>query len=103
MSWVQLHERVWGVRQYPQRPTLDAIMRAQVVTFWRPYNAKVNREERMTIRLFDDVRDVERYYTKLLFRVHVEPPRDALARVFVDQKRMVVRSVRILLQEWDKD
>lgn len=97
MDWVQLHERAWGSRSYPGRPSLEAIMASPVVTFWRA--TKESKNPPYTVRLYHDLKDVEKYLTRMLFRASVNPPEETLARIYADKKRMTVRAVRVLFQE----
>ncbi|HLU10391.1 MAG TPA: hypothetical protein VK003_12030 [Oceanobacillus sp.] len=101
MDWVQLHERAWGSRSYAGRPSLEAIMQAPVVTFWR--TLKEGKRPPYTIKLYQDLKDVERYLTRLIFRSSVNPPQETLARIYANQKRITVRAVRILFQEVNED
>ena len=93
---VELHERSWGMKQYPGRPKLDAILKSPVVVFWRATDGK---EERWTITLHEDLKDLERYFTRLLFRSNVELPKRKVVKMFHEHKPMIVRGVRILFQE----
>ena len=97
MDWVQLHERAWGSKSYPGRPSLEAIMASPVVTFWR--SVKEGKNPPFTVRLYSDLKDVEKYLTRLLFRSSIEEPQERLARIYANQKRVTVRAVRILFQE----
>lgn len=95
-AYIELHERSWGMRQYAGRPKLDDILKAPVVAFWRPSDDK---DDRCTITLHDNLFDLEKYFTRLLFRSNVEPPKRRVAKIFRDGKPVIVRSVKILFQE----
>jgi hypothetical protein len=97
MDWVQLHERAWGSRSYVGRPSLEEILAAPVVTFWR--TLKEGKQSPYTVKLYQDLKDVEKYLTRLLFRSGVTPPQESLARIYANQQRITVRAVRILFQE----
>lgn len=99
MDWVQLHERAWGSRIYPARPSLEQILSAPVVTFWQA--AKESKDPPYTIKLYDELKDVEKYLTRLLVRTSVEPPNERLVRIYAHQKRMTIRAVRVLFGEVD--
>lgn len=98
LDWVQLHERVWGTEIYPGKPSLEQIMDAPVVTFWRPMH-KRDKNLRYKIRLHTSLKDVERYYTKLMFRSGIEQPKETIARIYVEQERYTVQAVRILFKQ----
>lgn len=99
MDWVQLHERAWGSRVYPGRPSLEQILSAPVVTFWQ--GVKESKDPIYTVRLHEDLRDVEKYLTRLLLRSGVEAPKERLVRIYADKKRMTIRAVRVLFGEAD--
>lgn len=97
LGWVQLHERTWGTSTYPGRPSLEAIMQSPVVTFWR--QADNEKDLRYKIKLYEDLKDLERFYTKLLLRLVVEIPKDRLVRVYVHRKRYALAAARIMFRE----
>lgn len=97
MGWVELHEHSWGLDRYPNRPTLKEILASPVVTFWRP--AKKDKDFRYHVRLFSDLKEIERYYTKLVIRANIEPPHDKLQRLFVHRKHYVISGVRMEFRE----
>ncbi len=53
------------------------------------------------ITLHSDLKDVEKYFSRLLFRSSVEPPKRRVVRVFKDGKQVIVRGVRVWFQEID--
>ncbi|MFN8452078.1 MAG: hypothetical protein U0521_31480 [Anaerolineae bacterium] len=97
-AYIELHERSWGMRQYSGRPKLDQILKAPVVVFWRSADGK---DDRWTITLHENLFDLEKYFTRLLFRSNVEPPKRRVAKIFKDGKAVIVRGVKILFQEID--
>jgi hypothetical protein len=97
LDLVQLHERAWGVERYPQRPSLQQIMESPFVTFWSP--VKQDRKERMTIRLYDSIGQIEEYFVRLIFRSAVHLPETRLMRIYFQQKRYVVSGVRLKFEE----
>jgi hypothetical protein len=99
MDWVQLHERAWGSRSYAGRPSLEAILNASVVTFWR--TLKEGEQPPYTVKLYQDLNEVEKYLTRMVFRSTVTPPKETLARIYAHQKRVTIRSVQIQFQEVD--
>ncbi len=93
---IEFHERTWGTKHYRGRPSLSAILSSPVVIFWRANDPK---EERWMITLHADLKDVERYFSRLLFRSSVEPPARRVARIFKGGKPVIVRGVRVWFQE----
>src|SRR5690242_6202714 len=92
LVYVQLHERLWGMDTYPERPTLGEMLNAPVAALWYPAaeddKAKkdIFKQERFTVTLHKDLREIETYITRLMFRMSVQTPRHRLARVFVKCK-----------------
>jgi hypothetical protein len=97
LHWVQMHERAWGDEQYWERPSLEALLRARVVTFWKP--VKQDKHLRYRIRIYESTHEVERYMTRLAFRLSVQTPDEKLSRIYVNRRRVVVKAVRILFSE----
>lgn len=93
---IEMHERTWGTKHYRGRPSLSAILSSPVVVFWRANDGK---EDRWTISLHADLKDVEKYFSRLLFRSSVEPPKYRVVRIFKDGKQVIVRGVRVWFQE----
>lgn len=95
IDWVQLHERAWGEKSYTDKPTLEEIMRAPVVTFWRPLKDK---KQLYIARLYNDTREIEHYFTSILFRAGIADPEYKLSRIFVYRKPHVIQAVKILIK-----
>ncbi len=93
---VEMHERTWGTKSYRGRPSLSEILNSPVVVFWRANDPK---EERWMITLHADLKDVEHYFSRLLFRNNVEPPKRRVARIFNHGKPVIVRGVKVWFQE----
>ena len=93
---IEFHERTWGTKQYSGRPKLSEILQSQVVVFWR---ANEGKEERWMITLHDDLTQLERYFSRMLFRAGVEPPKRRVAKIFKAGKPVIVRGVRVWFQE----
>ena len=99
MDLVQQHEREWGTRSYTGRPSLEAILDAPVVTFWRM--AAEGEQLPYTVKLYQDLKDVEKYLARLIFRPDTNPPKESLVRIYANRKRITVRGVHIQFQEVD--
>jgi hypothetical protein len=101
LTWVQTHERLWGMETYPGRPDLQAILNAEVVAFWASESkegARVKTQERYTITLHKDLSDVERYISSLVLRLAIELPKRRLARLFVKGIEVRIRGVNVLFE-----
>jgi hypothetical protein len=97
MNWVQLHERAWGNEVYPGRPSLDAIMGAPCVTFWRPLVGKY-RNERYLIRLYTRQAELEHYLLRQLYRSPLEMTKERLSRIFIHRQLYAIERVRLYLK-----
>ena len=93
---IEFHERTWGTKHYRGRPSLSAILSSPVVIFWRANDGK---EARWMITLHADLKEVERYFSRLLFRSSVEPPARRVVRIFNHGKPVIVRGVKVWFQE----
>ena len=100
MGWVELHEHTWGVKHYLGRPSLNSILEAPIVTFWRP--ATNDKQPRYKIKLYKNLEELERYYSKLVLRANIEVPQERLTRIFSQRKQMVVTGVKMLFREVEK-
>lgn len=90
MHYVQLHERAWGEKRYLGRPDLSQILKSKVVVFWRQ-----SREERLTISLHNDLKEIEQYFIKSLMRLEVALPDRLVMLIFVDHKRVKISGVKV--------
>ncbi|MEZ4670289.1 MAG: hypothetical protein R3E39_20475 [Anaerolineae bacterium] len=100
LEYVQLHERSWGIKTYPGRPTLEQFLASPVVVFWKATNTKTIEDQPViTATLYDDLRGVEDYFIKLVFRAQIEPPKVRLSQVFSNKKSVKIRGVRIMFEE----
>jgi len=97
MQYVQKHERDWGNKSYPGRPTLEDVMNARVVTFWQPLNKHGSPDEpgREIIVIYEDLKAVESYLTRLIFLANKFRPDRQFLRAYVDQKQVKVKKARI--------
>jgi hypothetical protein len=97
LDFVQQHERTWGKESYPARPTLEEFLQSPVVVFWEAIDAKKNVKElsRYTASLHKNLDEVQDHFLKVLFRSHIDPPKNRLVRVFSNQKPVRIKSVKI--------
>lgn len=96
LGWIQLHERAWGQDRYPNRPSLEQMLKAPVLAFWYP--AK-RGETRHKVSIHESLKDLNTYATHLLLHSKIEQPQQRLARLFVDGRPVRIRGVRILIEE----
>jgi hypothetical protein len=96
MQYVQLHERVWGVRKYKGKPSLSKILASPIVIFWKQEHSD---GAIYTVTLHEKYEDIEMLLFKMLFRQGVAEPRKRPVRMFKNQKRFIVTGVRMDFKE----
>lgn len=95
MDYVQHHERVWGVEQYPNRPTLAQILAAPVVVFWQKIGPENLQNRRFKVRLHDNLDEIEAFYTSMIFNKFVNAPTEQIHRIFQNGKRLKIKFVQV--------
>ena len=95
MDYVQHHERVWGIEQYPNRPTLSQILEAPVVVFWQKIGPENLQNRRFTVRLHDNLDAIEAHYTSIIFAKTVLAPTEQIHRIFQKGKRLKIMSAQV--------
>lgn len=95
IEYVQYHERVWGVENYPQRPSLAEILQADIVVFWQKLGPENLQNKRYRITLHNSLQSIEDYYTKLVFRSQIQPPEERIHRIWRNQKRVRITKVDV--------
>jgi len=100
MGWIQLHERAWGTEHYEARPNLQAMLDAPVLAFWYPIQ---RHDQRFTATIHSTMYELNAYATHLLIHSGTQPPKRRLARLFVDRRRVRIRGVRVLIEEYHQD
>lgn len=88
----QKHEREWGDQTYTARPTLSEILSMPVVAFWRPLAGNDKREK---ITIHKDLKDIELFIHKMVFRIQVALPKETLSHVFVKNRLVRVQAIKI--------
>lgn len=96
MDMVQAHERTWGVKSYVGKPSLEELLTANIVIFWREEGKKA---QSYTVTLHKTYREIEILMFKMLFRQPVTDPRKRPVRMFSNRKRFVVKNVSIEFTE----
>lgn len=98
MDWVQLHERAWGAENYPGRPSLQQILEAPCVTFWRSLQT-TNKNARYTVKLYTRQSEIEHDLLRILMRFHIDAPREKISPIFIQREPYRIRAVRISLEK----
>jgi hypothetical protein len=100
MTTVQLHERSWGMENYAGRPSLEEILEAPVVVFWKQREVDNNQNKpKWKVTLYKDMQEMESYFVSMLFRMQVEVPDQVPARIFRNRQRMVIEGVKVTFKE----
>lgn len=104
MDYVQGHERSWGNDTYQNKPELEALLRAPIVAFWRPVGSDTNdkKAERYIATLHKDLGELEDYFSKLLFRALLEPPKQRILKIFANTKSVKIKGVKVLFEVTEK-
>ncbi|MEL6308736.1 MAG: hypothetical protein AAFV98_03970 [Chloroflexota bacterium] len=95
IEYVQYHERVWGVEDYADRPSLADMLNAEIVVFWQKLGPENLQNKRYRVTLHDTLQAIEDYYTKLVFRSQIEPPTERIHRIWRNQKRVRITKVDV--------
>jgi len=95
IEYVQHHERVWGTEHYPDRPTLAQILDAEIVVFWQLLGPENIQNRRFRVTLHETLDEIEQYYTKMVFRSQIEPPKDRIHRIWHNQNRVRIVDVKV--------
>lgn len=93
LALVQNHERAWGNDTYPGRPDLERVLHASVVAFWQ-VEASGKHSDHPQITLHNDLREIEEYFVKLIFRSALPAPRRRLYKLYAGGQQMRVSNVK---------
>jgi hypothetical protein len=93
LALLQNHERAWGTDTYAGRPDLERVLTAPVVAFWQVEGAGKHADHPQ-ITLHKDLREIEDYFVKLIFRSALPAPKRRLYKLYVDGQQMRVSSVK---------
>lgn len=91
---VEKHERAWGHNSYTGRPSLDKIMNARVVAFWYPNGT--DPDIYTTITLHSELKEISAYVEALVRHTKTRAPVVRLARVFLNQNEVKIKSVQVI-------
>ena len=93
LALVQQHERAWGQDTYTDRPDLERVLNASVVAFWQ-VEGSGKHADHPQITLHGDLREIEDYFVKLIFRATLPAPKRRLYKLYADGRQMRVASVK---------
>jgi hypothetical protein len=91
MAMVEQHQKAWGNETYKGKPTLQQIMDARIVVFWRPTNEAMY----LTITIHNDLSEINDYLVALILHTKTRLPVLRLDSVFVGKIPRKVKSVTI--------
>lgn len=92
-SYVELHERAWGMDSYPGRPKLEDILSARVVALW---HSSTKREPGYRITVYDDIKEVNQHIMDLVLHSKTESPQRRLFRLFIDKEMAKIKGLKVL-------
>ncbi len=100
LEYVQLHERTWGTKSYPGKPTLDQFLHSPVVVFWIPTeeSKSVKESPRYKATLHKSLSEVEGQLLKMVLRSQIEPPKERMAKIFQDGEPVRVKSISVIFE-----
>jgi hypothetical protein len=93
LALVQQHERAWGHDTYAGRPDLEKVLDAPVVAFWQVEGGGKHADHPQ-ITLHRDLKEVEDYFVKLIFRATLPAPKRRLYKLYMEGQPMRVASVK---------
>lgn len=91
MREVEEHERSWGNKSYQGRPSLLEIIQSPVVVFWE----HVEQDVPNTVMLYNDLKEIEKYYVRILATRNPDGFKRRIVQVFQNQERVVIKGVKI--------
>lgn len=97
---VQAHERGWGTEQYPDRPSLADLLNRPVVVFWTGDDK--TGKGRFTISVHNQVEELHTILLNMILASKQTPSSNRrLSRIFVKQKPVTVKEIKLVLSESD--
>ncbi len=94
MGHVQLHERAWGTDNYKGRPSLDEILSARIVCFWRVRYSDPGYQ----ITLHESPSEIHKYASDLVLHNRTRPPERRIAKLFVEKEQWVIKGVKVIAE-----
>jgi hypothetical protein len=111
MELVQLHERSWGMEQYPGRPSLSGLLSSPVVVMWTGESKSATSPSRRVVEgqntlprfMFSVHRHVDELNEVLLNMVMSSKATPSTSRrlmkIFLNRKPIKVKGLRLLITE----
>ncbi len=109
MEFVQLHERQWGLEQYPGRPSLAQLVQYPIVAMWIVYEKRAPATKRVTsapdadmnrfmLTAHQNYEELDQLATSVLLSGSNSPASNwKLVRLFVEQKPVkVIARIQII-------
>lgn len=94
LAWVQEHERAWSNLVYSGRPSLEEILTAPVVVFWKRVGIE-KPDKHLVITLHPDLTQLEKHFSRLLLFSANEMPRSQVVAIFQERQQIRIAEVRI--------
>ena len=91
ISMVEVNDRSWGNETYADRPTLERVLNAPIVVFWK----LMKTEPGYRVTCHDTLTDLHIFASTMFLRPI--PVDRRIARVYVQQKRVKVKGVKVIL------
>lgn len=112
---VELHERMWGTEQYPQRPKLSDLLSSPIVVLWIEQQSRTSADQPHRTTRLGAAEAKDRYFklscyatpeelneallsVLLASKVTAHPFRK-LSRVFIKQKPVAIKGVRLVVEQ----
>jgi hypothetical protein len=111
MELVQLHERSWGMEQYPGRPSLSEVLSSPVVVMWtgeiksavypsRRVSESQNVPSRFMFSAHKHVDELNEVLLNMIMSSKATPSTSRrLMRIFLNQKPIKIKGLRLLITE----
>lgn len=96
MELIQSHERGWGTEQYAERPSLADLLNRPVVVFW----SSNDKSGRFTVTVHDHVEELNPILLDMILASKVTPSsKRQLSRIFVKQKSVTIKGVKLIISD----
>lgn len=110
MELVQLHERSWGMEQYPDRPPLVKLLSSPITVMWmadhrRSADGKITTfqdpevSKRFMFSVHESVEELNEILLALVFTGKMPSTARRISKIYVRQKPVEIKGVRLILAE----
>lgn len=111
MEIVQLHERSWGMDQYPGRPTLSDLLSSPIVIMWTGGNTRPaasiggkritepqSAQPRFMLSIHHKIEELNEVLLGMIVAGKVTPnSQRKISRIFVNKKPVKITGVRLMI------